>query len=75
MSDLRIAIVCIVAMSAIAGAVRADDVTGEAFFENRIRPVLAGVCVALSRPTEAKRRTATRFASRARKRRRQRTSD
>ena len=29
----------------VAAAARAEDAASEAFFENRIRPVLAGVCL------------------------------
>jgi mono/diheme cytochrome c family protein len=41
----NIAIFWLVGMAAVVGTARAEDTVSEAFFENRVRPVLAGVCL------------------------------
>jgi hypothetical protein len=39
------AICCLGGFDGILHAARAQDIANDAFFENRVRPVLAGVCV------------------------------
>jgi hypothetical protein len=41
----NIAILWLAGMGAVAAGAKAEDAASEAFFENRIRPVLAGVCL------------------------------
>jgi hypothetical protein len=45
MTSARSAVLWLAAAVVAAGSARADDARTEAFFENRIRPVLAGVCL------------------------------
>src|SRR5262245_17640005 len=45
MNRLLVAICCFAGFGAISRAARAEDVASDAFFENRVRPVLAGGCV------------------------------
>jgi mono/diheme cytochrome c family protein len=41
----KIAIVWLIGMGPVVASERTGDATGDAFFENRVRPVLAGVCL------------------------------
>jgi hypothetical protein len=42
---LRVALLCLATLLIATPLARADDAATESFFENRIRPVLAGVCL------------------------------